>query len=280
MIPVKPDIAERAHINSMEEYERLYRQSLDDPEAFWRDQAERLAWFQPPMEVVAENLEEVDFAWFAGGRLNACYNCVDRHLADRGDKTAIIWAGDEPGEYEHITYRELKHEVCRMANVLTAHGVRKGDRVSIYMPMIPELAYTMLACARIGAIHSVVFAGFSRRVAARPHPRRRLQDRDHRQRGAARRQDDPAQEDTDDAVDGLDLVETVLVARRTDKTDADAGRAATSGSTRRWRKQRSTCTGRVDGRRGLRCSSSTPPARRASPRACCTPPAATWSTPR
>src|SRR5260221_718876 len=97
----------------------------------------------------------------AGGRLNACYNCVDRHVEKRGDQTAIIWAADEPGVYKHISYRELKHNVCRLANVLLAHGVKKGDRVCIYTPMIPETAYAMLACARIGAVHSVVFGGVS-----------------------------------------------------------------------------------------------------------------------
>src|SRR3990167_9564438 len=106
-------------------------------------------------------MEEVDFSGSGGGVLNACFNCVDRPLATQPEKTAILWAGDEPGEYRHISYRELKHHVARVANVLLAHGVRSGDRVAVYLPMIPELAYTMLACARIGAIHSVVFAGFS-----------------------------------------------------------------------------------------------------------------------
>jgi acetyl-CoA synthetase len=101
----------------------------------------------------------VDFSWYSGGRLNACFNCVDRHVEPRGEKTAILWAADEAGEYRHITYRELKHEVCRLANVLLAHGVKQGDRVCIYLPMVPELAYAMLACARIGAVHSVVLAG-------------------------------------------------------------------------------------------------------------------------
>src|SRR5690606_28761242 len=104
---------------------------------------------------------EVEFSWYAGGKLNACYNCVDRHLAERADQVAILWARDEAGEYERITYRQLHREVGRMANVLRSHGVRRGDRVCIYLPMIPELAYVMLACARIGAIHSVVFGGFS-----------------------------------------------------------------------------------------------------------------------
>jgi acetyl-CoA synthetase len=158
---VKPDIRERAHIRGWEEYERLYRGSLADPEGFWAEQAGILDWFHPWSQVLDADYEQVDFAWYSGGRLNASYNCIDRHLATRGDQTAILWAADEPGVYRHVTYRELKHEVSRLANVLIAHGVKKGDRVCIYMPMIPETAFAMLACARIGAVHSVVFGGFS-----------------------------------------------------------------------------------------------------------------------
>ena len=145
----------------MEEYKRLYRLSLDNPEWFWGEQAKALTWYHPWQRVFDADYDEVDFAWFSGGRLNASFNCIDRHLDTRGDQTAIIWAQDEPGAYTHITYRELKHHVCRVANVLLHHGVRKGDRVCIYMTMMPELVYTMLACARIGAVHSVVFGGFS-----------------------------------------------------------------------------------------------------------------------
>ena len=161
MIPVKPSIAAKAHVKSMEQYQELYRRSIEQPEEFWREQAAILDWYHPPRSILDVDLEEVDFSWYAGGRLNACYNCVDRHLETQGDKTAILWVEDEPGQYRSITYRQLKHQVARFANVLIAQGVRKGDRVCIYLPMIPELAYTMLACARIGAVHSVVFAGFS-----------------------------------------------------------------------------------------------------------------------
>ncbi|MEM9558612.1 MAG: AMP-binding protein, partial [Acidobacteriota bacterium] len=141
--------------NSLDEYREMYRRSIDEPQAFWREQAERITWFHPPDDAGYWDYRRVDFSWFEGGKLNACFNCVDRHLAEHADKTAIIWAGDEPGNYEHISYRQLQRRVCRVANVLKAHGVRRGDRVALYLPMIPELAYTMLACARIGAIHSI-----------------------------------------------------------------------------------------------------------------------------
>jgi acetyl-CoA synthetase len=216
MYPVKPEIAATAHINSMEEYQRLYRLSLDDPQTFWSKQAERISWFHPWSEVFDSDYENTDFSWFLGGRLNACYNCVDRHLPTQGDKDAIIWVKDEPGQYEHISYRRLKHEVSKVANVLRHHGVRKGDRVCIYMPMIPELAYTMLACARIGAVHSIVFGGFSAEAI-----RDRILDAGAKtvvtaneglRGGRVLRLKDTV----DRAVDGLDLIDTVLVARRTE----------------------------------------------------------------
>ena len=132
MFPVKQSIRDRAHINSLEEYERLYRLSLDNPEWFWGEQSKALDWFHPWHRVLDADYQEVDFAWFSGGRLNACFNCVDRHVPERGDSTAIIWAADEPGVYKRITYRELKHHVARLANVLLERGVKKGDRVAIY----------------------------------------------------------------------------------------------------------------------------------------------------
>src|SRR5262245_45441468 len=132
MIPVKPNLSAGAHVRSMDQYRELYRRSLEQPEEFWREQAGLLDWFHPPRAVLDWDMEEVDFAWYSGGRLNACYNCVDRHLPTQGEKTAIIWAADEPGEYHRISYRELKHNVARFANVLKAHGVKKGDRICIY----------------------------------------------------------------------------------------------------------------------------------------------------
>ena len=145
------------------DYERLYRQSIDDNEGFWAEQAKRINWIEPFTAVkdVSFSKQDLHIRWFYDGTLNACYNCVDRHLAAKGDDIAIIWEGDDPSRDLKITYRELYERVCRFANALKALGAKKGDRVTIYMPMIPEAAVAMLACARIGAIHSVVFGGFS-----------------------------------------------------------------------------------------------------------------------
>ncbi|MFV0246290.1 MAG: acetate--CoA ligase [Qingshengfaniella sp.] len=145
-------------------YTRMYDASVTDPEGFWREHGQRLDWMTPYTKVKNTDFTpgQISIKWFEDGTLNACYNCVDRHLNSRGDQTAILWEPDDPATpAQHITYRQLHAEVCRMANVLTGLGVRKGDRVVLYLPMIPESAYAMLACARIGAIHSVVFAGFS-----------------------------------------------------------------------------------------------------------------------
>ena len=145
-----------------EKYHDMYRASLDDPETFWSQQAEEfLSWDKTWDSVCESDLSTGHARWFDGGKLNASVNCIDRHLPHRADQTAILWEGDDPGESQHITYQVLKDEVCRLANVMHDRGVRPGDRVCIYMPMVPEAAYAMLACTRIGAIHSVVFGGFS-----------------------------------------------------------------------------------------------------------------------
>ncbi|MBM3509194.1 MAG: acetate--CoA ligase [Alphaproteobacteria bacterium] len=145
-----------------DQYLALYKRSLDDPEGFWAEQAKRIDWFKPPTKIKDVNYTgDVRIRWYYDGVLNISANCIDRHLAKRGGQTAIIWEGDDPNVSKKITYRELHTEVCRFANVLKAEGVKKGDRVTIYLPMIPELAYAMLACARIGAVHSIVFGGFS-----------------------------------------------------------------------------------------------------------------------
>ena len=159
--PVKEAWREGAFIDA-ETYRQWHKASIENPESFWAEHGKRIEWFKPYTIVKASSFEgPVSIKWFEDGTTNVAYNCIDRHLSERGDQTAIIWEGDNPAEDKKITYNELYEHVCRFANVLKAHGVRKGDRVTIYMPMIPETAYAMLACARIGAIHSVVFGGFS-----------------------------------------------------------------------------------------------------------------------
>ncbi len=159
--PVSPAIADDANINE-KQYAAMYDQSINDPDAFWAEQAEKfVSWSRKWDKVQDWDYNKVDIKWFSGAKLNVSYNCLDRHLETRGDDVAIIWEGDDPSVDKKITYRELHREVCRFANVLKARGVGKGDRVSIYMPMIPEAAVAMLACTRIGAVHSIVFGGFS-----------------------------------------------------------------------------------------------------------------------
>ena len=159
---VLPQAAEHALIDEAA-YQAMYRRSIEDPEGFWADMAnEHVHWFRKWDRVADWRFDgDVGIRWFEGARVNVSYNCLDRHLAERGDKPAILWEGDAPGEERRITFRELHAEVCRFANVLKSRGVRKGDRVCVYMPMVPEAAVAMLACARIGAVHSVVFGGFS-----------------------------------------------------------------------------------------------------------------------
>ncbi|MEM7023624.1 MAG: acetate--CoA ligase, partial [Pseudomonadota bacterium] len=161
LFPVPDSFAWSAHCDEAG-YREMYARSVDEPEAFWAEHARRVHWITPPTKI--KNVDYADRArirWYEDGVLNAAYNCVDRHLQTRGDQTAIIWEGDDPGVDAKITYRELHTQVCKLANVLKELGVKKGDRITIYMPMIPQAAYAMLACARIGAIHSVVFGGFS-----------------------------------------------------------------------------------------------------------------------
>ena len=153
--------ASQSHLNA-ESFQKLYKQSINSPDEFWARQAEELLyWHEPWQSISSGSFEKAEPTWFAGAKLNVAYNCIDRHLEQRGDQTAIIWEGDDPQEDKKITYRELHSDVCKFSNALKARGVKKGDRVCIYMPMIPEAAYAMLACARIGAVHSVVFGGFS-----------------------------------------------------------------------------------------------------------------------
>ncbi|MGB7615357.1 MAG: acetate--CoA ligase, partial [Pseudolabrys sp.] len=159
---VPADWQKRAYADDAK-YKEMYARSVKDPNAFWAEQAKRIDWIKPFSKVKNTSYDphNVSIKWFEDGTLNICHNCVDRHLAKRGDQTAILWEGDDPKDDKKLTYKQLHAEVCRFANVLKARGVKKGDRVTIYMPMIPEAAISMLACARIGAIHSVVFGGFS-----------------------------------------------------------------------------------------------------------------------
>jgi len=155
------DAVSKAAQLSQADYQRLYRQSVDDPDTFWAEQARRLDWISPWSAVQQSDLRTGQATWFKDAKLNVSYNCLDRHLAQRGDQPAIISEGDDPQQSTTLTYRQVHQQVCRLANVLKQRGVKKGDRVCIYMPMIPEAAFAMLACTRIGAIHSVVFGGFS-----------------------------------------------------------------------------------------------------------------------
>src|SRR5688572_16970158 len=160
--PASAEFVVQAHLHA-KDYERLYAESVRDADGFWRRIAQRLDWFTPPTKIknVSFQLDDFRIRWFEDGELNLSVNCLDRHLHERGDKTAIIWEGDDPSQSRPITYRELHREVCRFGNALRNLGVRKGDRITIYLPMVPEAAVAMLACTRIGAIHSVVFGGFS-----------------------------------------------------------------------------------------------------------------------
>jgi acetyl-CoA synthetase len=158
----KADAVRKAAQLSPADYQRMYQQSVEHPDTFWAEQAKTfLDWSKPWQQVQHADLNTGEARWFKGGELNVSYNCIDRHLKERGDQIAIVWEGDNPGESAEITYKKLHHHVARLANVLKKRGVKKGDRVCIYMPMIPEAAYAMLACTRIGAVHSVVFGGFS-----------------------------------------------------------------------------------------------------------------------
>ena len=210
------DAVRRAAQLSQDDYKRLYRQSIEHPSTFWAEQATRfLDWSKPWDTVQRYNLKTGEASWFAGGKLNVSYNCIDRHLEKRGDQIAIIWEGDDPAESVQISYKKLHHNVCRLANVLKSRGVKKGDRVCIYMPMIPETAYAMLACTRIGAVHSVVFGGFSPDSV-----RDRILDADCRtvitaDEGVRGGKVVPLKQKVDKALQSCPNVSTVIVVERT-----------------------------------------------------------------
>tara|TARA_R110000787_G_scaffold74331_6_gene165268 strand:+ start:2405 stop:4342 length:1938 start_codon:yes stop_codon:yes gene_type:complete len=207
--------ASSAYIDK-ETYQKMYQRSVAEPDAFWAEQAELFLTWERPWDVVSEYDFKRGFAsWFAGGKLNVTVNCIDRHLPSRAEQTAIIWEGDEPTDDKKITYRELHAHVCKLANALRSRGVKKGDRVCIYMPMIPEAAYAMLACARIGAVHSVVFGGFSPEAL-----KDRIQDSDCRvvitaDEGVRGGRTIPLKKNTDTALAQCPNVHTCLVVERT-----------------------------------------------------------------
>ena len=213
--PIQKDAESRAHIRN-DQYLAMYEASIERPEEFWNQKADEfLTWIKPWDKLMESDFTKGEARWFIGAELNASVNCIDRHLSLRADQTAIIWEGDDPNDDKHITYQELHDHVCRLANVLKNRGVKKGDRVCIYMPMVPEAAYAMLACTRIGAVHSVVFGGFSPQS---------LQDRildsdcqtvitaDEGVRGA---RSVPLKKNTDEALLACPNVHTVIVVKRT-----------------------------------------------------------------
>lgn len=208
-------VAARAHVNA-KKYESMYARSIDDPDGFWVEQAkEFVTWIKPWSKVSDWDYTNARIRWFEGATLNACYNCIDRHLEKRGDQVAILWESDDPTVDKKITYRELYEQVCKFANVLKSRGVKKGDRVCIYMPMIPEAAMAMLACARIGAVHSVVFGGFSPESL-----KDRILDSDCRavitaDEGVRGNKKIPLKANTDEALKACPRVSTVLVVKRT-----------------------------------------------------------------
>jgi acetyl-CoA synthetase len=218
VFPVPEEWQKRARVTKAQ-YEEMYARSVRDPEGFWREEAGRIDWIKPFTKVkdVSYETKDLHIRWFEDGTLNVCANCIDRHLPKRADQIAILWEGDDPKESRAISYRELHAEVCRFANVLKAHGVARGDRVTLYLPMIPEAAFAMLACARIGAVHSVVFAGFSPDSLAG-----RIEDcgstvvitADEGLRGG---KTVPLKQNTDLALTACPDVKTVLVVRRTGK---------------------------------------------------------------
>ena len=276
-----PNMAEPTLIDDAM-YRAMYEASIRDPETFWGEHGKRIDWIRPYSRVKNCSFAhpDVSIKWFEDGTLNVSANCIDRHLKERGDQVAIIWEPDDPSAEAHrITYRELFREVNIFANVLKSMGVSRGDRVTIYLPMIPEAAYAMLACARIGAIHSVVFAGFSPDCARGPH--RRLPSRSWSSppmkalRGGKTVK---LKHNTDEALTKSLGEEKVIVIRRTGRVMRHACRArflvprarrqgvGPTAHRKRWAQK-------------IRSSSSTPRARRERPRVWCTPPAAISSMP-
>ena len=217
VFPPSADFSAGAHVKSLEEYQALYERSVSDPEGFWTEQADRLQWFEKWNTLREWDYHKAEIQWFVGGKLNACYNCVDRHVEDgHGESTALIWEGNDPSENRTYTYAELQAEVQRAANGLKSLGIEKGDRVCIYMQMIPELAIAMLACARIGAVHSIVFGAFtadSLVTRINDSSCKAILTQDTGVRGT--KTDIPMKANADQAVASCPSVEKVLVVQRT-----------------------------------------------------------------
>ncbi len=223
--PPAKEFSARAHISSFAEYEEIYRRSVEDPDGFWGEMAEKqLTWYKKWDKVLEYDFTKPEIKWFQGGKLNVSYNCLDRHIAtSTRNKAAIIWEADD-GSYKTYTYQQMYYEVNRFANVLKKHGVGRGDRVTIYLPMIPELAISMLACARIGAIHSVVFGGFSAQAL-----RDRIQDCKAKliitsDRGVRGGRQVALKANADEALQECPTIEKMIVVRRTDGIDMEPGR--------------------------------------------------------
>lgn len=223
--PPSKEFSAKAHIKSMPEYEAIYKRSVEDPEGFWAEMAEKnLTWFKKWDKVLEYDFFKPEIKWFIGGKLNVSYNCLDRHITTATrNKAAIIWEADD-GSYKTYTYQQLYYEVNRFANVLKKQGIKKGDRVTIYLPMIPELAIAMLACARIGAIHSIVFGGFSSQAL-----RDRIQDCKSKlvvtaDRGVRGGRQVPLKVNSDVAIQECPTVEKVIVVKRTDGIDMEPNR--------------------------------------------------------
>src|SRR6186997_2918807 len=261
-------------------YKEMYDRSIKDPNGFWAEHAKRVDWIKPFSKVKNTTYDphNVSIKWFEDGTLNACYNCVDRHLAKRGDQTAILWEGDDPKDDRKLTYKQLHAEVSRFANVLKARGVKKGDRVTIYMPMIPEAAVSILACARIGAIHSVIFGGLSPDSIAG-----RIEDckstcivtADEGVRGGRKI---PLKANVDEACKKAGGVISVIVVKRTNAAvNMEKGRDVYYDDIAKTVPADCPCEEmKAEDPLFILYTSGSP----GSQRACCTPPAAIWSTPR
>jgi acetyl-CoA synthetase len=212
----RPEVAASAHIDAAK-YAEMYKRSIDDPEGFWAEHGKRVDWIKPFTKVknVSYDKDNLSIKWFEDGTLNVSANCIDRHLKDKASQVAIVWEGDDPKDDKKITYQELHDETCRLANAMKARGVQKGDRVCIYMPMVPEAAYAMLACARIGAVHSIVFGGFSPDSLAQ-----RIDDSKCRlvitaDEGLRGGRKVPLKANVDASLEHCDSVDTVIVVKRT-----------------------------------------------------------------